>query len=198
MIIGLVLFLAQSFAIHNGDLLFLHLDCVPLCGAIEDVTKRQFHVSGPDLSHVGVVAKEKEEWVVYEAWDGVQRTPLSTFLSRVKSKKDWHLARVKDPKTIGPALAFVRGQVGKPYDDDFIKDNGKFYCSELVADAFHFEYHPMFYGDPSNSNDASWKIWSEYFSKRNRSVPQNQPGVSPLGIWLDPKLIQVKKESVRK
>ena len=35
-----------------------------------------------------------------------------------------------------PENHFSLQQVGVPYDDEYLYDNGKYYCSELIYDAF--------------------------------------------------------------
>ncbi len=48
-----------------------------------------------------------------------------------------------DPREIAAAVRFAREQVGKPYDFAFRNNNGKYYCSELVYDAYnHNPYMP--------------------------------------------------------
>lgn len=177
---------------QTGDLIFLDLDCGELCDAIEDVTKRQFKVSGPNLSHVGILSYEDGSWFVYEAYDGVARTPLEDF--KKKSTKSYKLARIKNLKKgdISRFIASAKKRLGLPYDPEFLIGNGKYYCSELVADALSdtlkkntpLAFSPMYYGDISDPNDLSAKVWKDYFAKRKQPVPAGKPGISPLGIYL--------------
>lgn len=44
---------------HDGDLIFLNLDCGDLCDGIEKVTQQQFGQS-MTLSHVGILFEEKD------------------------------------------------------------------------------------------------------------------------------------------
>ena len=55
-------------------------------------------------------------------------------------------------------LHFLLQQVGVPYDDEYLYDNGKYYCSELIYDAFLFAYkkplfnlYPMTFKSPKSN-----------------------------------------------
>ncbi|MFH1018586.1 MAG: YiiX/YebB-like N1pC/P60 family cysteine hydrolase [Pseudomonadota bacterium] len=193
--------------VENADLIFLDLNCGDLCDAIADVTRRQFGVKGPALSHVGILSKEDGRWFVYEAWEGVQRTPLETVLARVQkfphADDRWRVGHVQglSNEARERVIAAARTHLGAPYDEDFIRNNGKYYCSELVADSFaealpgrsFFSYRPMYYGAPKDPEDRAWKIWKGYFAKRHATVPAGQPGLSPLGIYLSGRVAPVDK-----
>ncbi|MDO8644115.1 MAG: YiiX/YebB-like N1pC/P60 family cysteine hydrolase [bacterium] len=192
--IFLFLFMASCSATRSfqaGDLIFQDLNCGDLCTAIEDVTQRQFNVSGPNLSHVGILSKEDQKWFVYEAYDAVQRTPLKAFLKR--SRNQFRLARFKTltPKQREDLAAFAKKELGTPYDEDFQINNKKYYCSELVLEAFmkvsdnqSLSYLSMYYGDLTDPEDRSAQIWKEYFTEKGQPVPSGQPGISPLAIYL--------------
>lgn len=177
---------------RSGDLVFIHADCGSLCAAIADVTLRQFQVQGPALSHMGILSQEHGQWVVYEAWDEVRRTKLDEFLRRGVASAPWYWGRVHASKRQRlTAVAAARQRLGLPYDPDFVRDNGKYYCSELVADAYldpatgraTFSYSPMYFGE-AVATDPSYPIWESYFRARELPIPAGKPGVSPLGIYL--------------
>ena len=183
-------------SLQTGDLIFLDLDCGELCDAIEAVTKQQFRVRGPLLSHVGILSRERGRWFVYEAWEMVQQTPLEQVLIRVSSDPArWSVARLKgiDRKRQQRIIAAAIRRLGNPYDADFLTDNGKYYCSEFVAEVFNeanegqpvFAYRPMYYG----GRFSRWrKVWRRYFKERGQAVPVGKPGISPLGIYLSDRL----------
>jgi len=54
----------SSFTLNEGDLLFQDLDSSPLCDAIEMVTPGYQEA---DLSHVGLIVRDKGELKVLEA-----------------------------------------------------------------------------------------------------------------------------------
>lgn len=177
---------------EDGDLIFLDLDCGPLCNAIEDVTLKQFQVDGPRLSHVGILHREKGKWLVIEAWDSVQDTPLETVLAR-SDNRPWYWGRVNVPaKNRTAAVSIAKSHLGRPYDPEFLPNNAGDYCSELVADAYNdalapqtlFLYRPMTFGNLRDPNDTAAKTWRDYFAKRHQKTPTGQPGISPLGVFL--------------
>ena len=189
---------ARVIAWQPGDLVFLDLDCGELCDAIEDVTLKQYGVEGPRLSPVGIVVQGQTDWEVLEAWDGVQRTPLATFLGRVPDTH-WRASRLKQSwqGQVPAAIAFAEKQLGAPYDEAFLVNNGAYYCSELVVDAFAspgpaapFENRPMYYA--TETALPAGETWRAYFEKRKEPVPEKAPGQSPLGIYLSPALERLR------
>jgi len=181
----------RQFAAQDGDLLFQDLDDGPLCDAIETVTQG---FEGARFSHVGMVAWGPEGCTVIQAGSrGVNIVPLKEFLSR---SCDEHgrakvvLGRLKPPyrNAIAPALAKARALVGTPYDGDFLLNNGKYYCSELVYECYldpisreHlFAVQPMTFR-PSGS-DQPMEAWREYFAHKKMPIPEGEPGCNPGGI----------------
>lgn len=188
-----------TLKVQNGDLLFLDLDCGELCDAIEDVTQRQFNVQDRPMSHVGIIFgdKKQHQWWVYEAYDGVERTALDEALSRVDHdpRRFWikrARLRKKEKQNI---RHWIQKRLGDPYDEVFMRDNGKYYCSELIVDAFRaslkrpiFEYQPMYFGDVEDPGDDSARVWQEYFLKHKHKIPIDEPGMSPLGMYIESSL----------
>ena len=174
--------------IRTGDLLFLDLDCGATCDAIEGVTEG---VRGAHLSHVGVadLAASGEVYVI-EAYDGVTRTPLADFLARTAGR--YVHARLKPPwQTLGvAAAAAARRHAGAAYDPLFRLGDDRYYCSELVWEAFRdanggaplFELAPMDFGDPTGERGPWWSVWAAYFAERGVPVPQGEPGINPGAI----------------
>jgi len=146
----------------TGDLVFLDLACEQ-CRAIAAVTRKQFGVSGPNLSHVGIVERRDGAVFVLESWPrrttasvaslgrsaataeqagGVQRTPLAVFLARVEGGAEmpggYYALRFRGARARLAARAAerVRHLLGKPYDATFLLGNGAYYCSELLFEAF--------------------------------------------------------------
>lgn len=183
---------AQELKLQAGDFLFQNVNCGPLCDAINAVTKG---FEGRHFSHVGMVVRRGDSLVVIEArGKEVQINSLSAFLSRSGEK---HLvARLKDnyKHLIPEAIAFSKDQLGVPYDDEYLYDNGKYYCSELLYDAFKhanggqevFHLYPMTYKAPGS--DTFFPEWAAYFAGRNMEVPEGQPGCNPAGLTLEPTL----------
>jgi cell wall-associated NlpC family hydrolase len=182
---------ASSQTLHQsdlkpGDLIFQNLDCGPMCDAIEAVTDG---VDGQDFSHVAMICRQGDSLVVIEAiGKGVHYTSLSDFSKRTSNKMYVGRVKPKYKKMIADAEAFAERQINIPYDDAFLYDNGKYYCSELVYDAFKFANHnkpfftlyPMTYKQPG-SNEY-FPVWVDYFNKIKIDIPEGKPGCNPGGL----------------
>lgn len=191
-LIGLPVFAQAKLTLKNGDLLFLDLDCGPLCDAIEAVTPAY---NGLKYSHVGIVFFRKDSCFLIEAkGKKVQMTFLKRFLQY--STKPALLARISDPYPafIAKAISFAQGQIGMPYDDVFLVDNGKYYCSELLFDAFkaandglpYFKLEPMTFCIPGSKE--FFPAWVEYYQNLGMEIPEGKPGINPGGMLEGDKL----------
>ena len=199
--IGLMIFCLQHLPVfcqkehflQEGDFLFLDLDCGPLCDAIEAVTEG---AAGRDFSHLGLVYKKGDSVFVLEAMgNAVCKTPLNRFLSYTK-KPALHARLKKAHQHLIPkAIEFSLAQLGKAYDDAFLPDNGKYYCSELVYDAFReanqgkafFELQPMTFRQPGSQD--FFPVWVDYYRKLGMPVPEGVAGCNPGGISRSPFLV---------
>lgn len=171
--------------LNTGDLLFINLDCGPMCDAINEVT---YGYQDLKFNHVGMVVKTGDEIRVIEALSpAVREVPLRDFLNYTREQV--YVGRLKLPyeSLIPDAIAFAQEQLGTPYDDGFIYDNGKYYCSELIYDAFLaalgkplFELYPMTY-KPAGSADF-FPIWVAYFKQLGQVIPEGLPGCNPAGL----------------
>ncbi len=87
-------------------------------------------------THVGIIRMTEKGPVVVEVGP-VRETPLQAFIDRGVGR--WiSIRRIQDlkPDEAAKALAWAKKQYGKPYDFFFLKGTDRFYCSELVADAY--------------------------------------------------------------
>ena len=99
---------------------------------------------------------------------------------------------------ITKAIAFVKQQIGQPYDNDFLIDNGKWYCSELLYQSFKeannqkdlFGLEPMTFKDPKTNN--YFPIWVDYYKQLNIEIPEGKQGVNP-GLISRSSKIQILK-----
>jgi hypothetical protein len=191
----------SDFGLQEGDLLFQDLDCGPLCDAIEKVTTG---FRGANFSHVGIVTKDDSgNFIVIEAApNGVQATPLQTFLGRsfdVKGQPKVVAGRLKPAyrHLIPFALKEAYALKGKLYDKLFVIGNESYYCSELIYEIFLrannnnpvFKLQPMTFKDPDTG--VTFAVWEEYFSRLGATVPEGQPGINPGSISRSPALTVV-------
>lgn len=184
--------------LKTGDLLFQNLDCGELCDAIEAVTEG---FDGRDFSHIGlVVIRNNMPYVIEAIGKDVHLTPLTTFISR-SGKNKVYVGRVK-PKyhnLAKKAVTNAMNNAGVPYDDEFICNNGKYYCSELIYDAFKaanadkpfFELQPMTFRQPGSDN--YFPVWVRYYEELKKQIPEGQPGINPGGISRSDKIVILNK-----
>ena len=197
----------DKFILQLGDLLFQDLDSSPLCDAIELVTPGY---KGANLSHVGIVVNNKinfsaNTWCEYRIHEkkyfnninqdlrilealpgGVTTTSIDSFLNRSFDNK-------KNPKvivgrfkkkyryTLKNGIKFLNSKIGEDYDDYFLTNNNKYYCSELIYEAFSndsiFDMYPMTFIDPNT--DETMDIWIDYYNKLNIKLPEGEKGINP-------------------
>lgn len=184
---------AQLDSLQKGDIIFQKLDCGPLCGAIKKVTEG---VDGHDFAHCAMLVSTGDSAKVIEAiGSDVRLTPLQQFLHR-DAGDTVVVGRLKQPyhKLIDSAVVYAQEQLGQPYDDDFLPDNGKWYCSELLYASFKYAngYKPVFKLEPMTFKDPDtgqyMKVWVDYYKKLGEPIPEGVPGLNPGGISRSPKL----------
>lgn len=182
---------SQNIQLKNGDFIFQSMNCGELCDAINQVTEGY---KGIDFNHMGMIVIQNDSILVLEASSSeVKLTPLEAFKSY--SNQTMYVGRLKKrfQKLIPNAINFGLQQLGTPYDDAYLYDNGSYYCSELIYDCFlkangkpFFKLYPMTFKAPG-SNDY-FKAWAEYYEKLNIEIPEGKPGCNPGGISTSKKI----------
>lgn len=178
--------------LQDGDLIFQDMDCGPLCDAIEAVTDGY---TGKDFSHMGMVYHRNDTLYVAEAaGKAVRLTPLNKFA--LNTKKPMLVMRLKKEYTsrIPAAIDFSLKQLGVPYDAEYVYNNGAYYCSELIYDAFlfangnkpFFTLYPMTYKEPGTN--TFFPAWVKYYKAIGKPIPEGLPGCNPGGISKSDKL----------
>lgn len=174
--------------LQEGDLLFQNLNCGDLCDAIEAVTEG---VDGKEYSHCGLVAKFNDTLKVIEAiGDKVQVNSLHNFFARSGDTiiiQNITIGRVKKQyeKMILNAISKAKQLIGHPYDDEFLLNNGKWYCSELIYEIFRqannqkdfFKLEPMTFKDPLTQ--SFFPAWIRYYNGLQTEIPEGKPGINP-------------------
>ena len=182
---------SQKLTLKSGDLLFQSMNCGPLCEAINEVTSGY---QGRDFSHLGLVyLKNDSIYVIEAAGTEVKITPFETFKTYTTEKMFVGRLKRKYRALIPEAIAFALQQIGVPYDEEYVYNNGKYYCSELLYEAFlhankkpFFELFPMTFKSPK-SNEF-FEVWAEYYKKLHMEIPEGKPGCNPGGISTSAKL----------
>lgn len=187
----------NGFSFKTGDLIFQDLDCGGLCDAIEAVTPV---LGNKHFSHIGLVYNRHDTTYIIEAiGKDVHLTLLDSFIFRQintsgqpqivvgRLKKQYQLLNAK-------AIKFALKQIGKPYDDEFIYNNGKYYCSELIYDAYKaanknhplFTLSPMTFKDPTTNTTNT--VWADYYQKLGKEIPEGKLGCNPGSIATSDKI----------
>jgi hypothetical protein len=182
---------SQISTLKSGDILFQSMNCGPLCEAINEVTSGY---QGHDFSHLGLVYLKNDSLYVIEAAGAeVKITPFETFKTYTTEKMFVGRLKRKYRALIPEAIAFALQQIGVPYDEEYVYNNGKYYCSELLYDAFlhankkpFFELSPMTFKSPK-SNEF-FEVWVDYYKKLHLEIPEGKPGCNPGGISTSDKL----------
>jgi hypothetical protein len=176
------------FQLQEGDLIFQDLDCGPLCDAIEKVTNG---IYGIDFSHIGLVHYHENGaiYIIEAIGNNVQETALDLFLTRnidTLGKPRCAVGRPEDTlqKYIPATVSLCLAEVGKPYDDVFLVNNDKWYCSELLATMFNkashreiFTFEPMTFKDPFTHE--YFPAWIDYYKKLGVNIPEAESGCNP-------------------
>lgn len=172
--------------LQQGDLLFKDTRNNSMANAIKEVTPSLARYS---FSHVAVAVQENGEWKVLEAVPGagVRLSPLASFLSPAKGEVlKVVVGRLKKthPFDLQQLIMYGKQQIGKPYDEAFVWDTEKFYCSELVYQMFaHAGQASSFSPAPMTFKEKGKKTfhptWSRYFQRLHLPIPEGATGINP-------------------
>lgn len=196
----------ETEALQEGDLLFQDLNCGELCDAIEAVTEG---VNGKDFSHCAMVVKINDSLQVVEAiGDKVQVTSLYKFFARsgdTTTIQNITIGRVlkKYQPLIAKAAMKAKAHIGEPYDDVFLMNNNRWYCSELLYEVFKeandsnefFALNPMTFKDPKTK--AFFPAWVDYYKQLKTDIPEGKPGINPGLISRSDKIEVVPRKHFR-
>lgn len=169
--------------LREGDLLF----CVNEEGsAITDVTEG---IANLNIEHVAIFhRKGKGAFVVEAVHEGVQLTPIDSFIarnSRVNGRLLVIVGRVKDSCHVDMRASVSRAlsYIGKPYDFYFEPGDSALYCSELVQTSYVDKCGKLIFSPiPMSFHDKEGKVtdyWKHYYSNVGKKVPEGAPGSNP-------------------
>lgn len=174
-----VMFTACGEKLHNGDLVFVCADTTGMDAAISDATADDNAVN---YSHVGIIEESDGLLYVIDASPkrGVDRWMLRQFCFE---NGTCHFYRLKGYNNGNEWVVKAKSCIGLPYDFYFLPDNGKYYCSELVADVcVDADGKPIFETKPMNfrADDGTMPdYWVNLFDSLGVEVPQGVPGTNP-------------------
>ena len=149
---------------QTGDIVFQPLQPNPLVRMIEGAT-------GSPYSHCGVVVKDGDSWVVYQAYGTVTKTPLFNYVTQGRFGR-FAVYRLKPeyqhvlPDFIKALDAFL----GMPYDIHYAMGDDEIYCSELIYKAF-FNATGEKLGRLVTLGELNWEPYVETMKKIENSPP---------------------------
>ena len=132
---------------------------------------------------------QSDEWIVYEAFNKVEATPLSDFLYRGRDYGfSVYRLQPRYKKFIPQTLDATRAFLGLEYDMRYSMDDDKIYCSELVWKAFK-NASGIELSETEKLSDLNWKPYIkniEFFEKG--PVPMGREMVTPMALAKSPSL----------
>lgn len=163
--------------LKNGDLLFMS-DESEFSKAIIETTDK--------FSHVGIYFDN----MIYHASRklGVAKQNLDEYLK--EEKREVFIFRYPQ---IDAEIIKERAEryLGCEYNHSFYPDNGKFYCSQYIAEILPiFDIVPMKFGDGEKEVSDYWK---KYYEDLGVPVPLDKPGTNPSQIAKSEKLKYIGK-----
>lgn len=163
--------------LKNGDLLFMS-DESEFSKAIIETTDK--------FSHVGIYFDN----MIYHASRklGVAKQNLDEYLN--EEKREVFIFRYPQ---IDAEIIKERAEryFGCEYNHSFYPDNGKFYCSQYIAEILPiFDIVPMKFGDDKKEVSDYWK---KYYEDLGVPVPLDKPGTNPSQIAKSEKLKYIGK-----
>lgn len=163
--------------LKNGDLLFMS-DESDFSKAIIETTDK--------FSHVGIYF----DHMIYHASRklGVAKQNLDEYLK--EEKREVFIFRYQQ---IDVEIIKERAEryLGCEYNHSFYPDNGKFYCSQYIAEILPiFDIVPMKFGDGEKEVSDYWK---KYYEELGVPVPVGQPGTNPGQLAKSEKLKYIGK-----
>lgn len=193
----LFILLQILFNFQEGDLLFQDCQCGAICEAIEDVTqlndKRRF-------SHMAIVVGDSGQLKVIEAnVQGVKMVSLDSFLNRYTDKQGHPriaVGRVEEDYEylIPKVVEFVKSKLDMEYDYEFKLNNDKFYCSELIYEAFYFANMDTEFFAQNRMTFKKYKtkefhpVFVEYYRNQKKKIPEGKLGTNPAQLSRDKRL----------
>jgi uncharacterized protein YycO len=150
-------------------------------------------------SHCGILFKENNEYVVYEAVQPVKKTKLATWIQQGAHGK-YRIKRLKNAQSILTAQQLkqmksnAQSFIGKNYDLTFEWSDDKIYCSELVWKIYkrsvNIELGTL---KTLQSFDLTHPLVKAKLKERyGNNIPLNEKVISPGDIFNSNQLTEIK------
>lgn len=177
-------------ALRNGDIIFQ----TSRSGQSEAIAL----ATGSPWTHVGLLFQEGNGWFVLEAVGPVRTIPLEQWLAQGEGGR-YAVKRLRpEHGSVGiEALSAMRrsaeAYLGRPYDNLFLWDEERIYCSELVW-KIYMEGADIRLCDPSSLREFSLEhpvVERTMKQRYGTAVPWDEPVVAPSSLFDCPMLESV-------
>ena len=153
--------------------------------------EKAISASTGEYTHVALVEILNGHTFVIEAdrQKGVQRIQFYEWEQEYADQYD--VFRLTQPFDTADVISRAKRFLWEPYDDAFLPDNGKLYCSELIYECFWKDGEHLFEAKSMNWRDADGNIpeyWTEHFRKLGVPVPEGVLGTNPTDLARSPLL----------
>ena len=174
--------------IHEGDIIFQETS-----GQMSEAIKMATHSK---FSHCGLILKKENQWMVFEAMNPVEYTPIAKWMER---NSHCVVRRLKDadtkvtPNAVSAFANEAKKMEGKPYDSFFNWGDDKIYCSELVYKIYKNSLG-IELGSLQKLKEfdlTSPEVKAQLKETYGEKIPLEEPVVSPVSILRDTKLVTV-------
>lgn len=176
--------------LETGDLIFVS-DTAGMGSAVMESTGQ--------FSHVAVVERRNDGVYVWEATPsrGVIRSRLNRFLGAMdcdstalmQQHGNGLLTLVRHPQGLDATRLtdLLYRRLGQSYDDYFMPNNGRCYCSELIEECFYnTNGEKIFHTLPMNFKAIDGTMpdyWTRWFDSLGVEIPQGMPGTNPSDLY---------------
>jgi hypothetical protein len=171
---------------QNGDMI-LQTNTSGQGLAVQLATKSKY-------THIGIIFKENDEWMVYEAVQPVQKIALNHFIARGENKH-YTILRLKNDSLVKlDAITqnmknYLNKQIDKNYDWVFNWSESEMYCSELVYKAYLKAGISIAKTKLLRDYNLSHPIVQKQLKERyGNNIPLNDTMVAPSDIAKDQRL----------
>lgn len=173
---------SQDLTLFSGNLLFVR--------SRDSEMEKAINASTGSYTHVALVERDNNGniWVLEaDPQNGVQRIRFNDWVNDNHSQYDVY--QLTEPFDTADVIARAKQLLGQRYDDAFLPDNGKLYCSELIYECFWKNGQPLFTARPMNWRDINGEIpnfWTAHFQKLGIPVPEGVLGTNPTDLARSP------------
>ncbi len=180
------------YDLQEGDIVFQG-NAGPQSDAVRAAT-------GSPFTHCGLVFKQGDKFMVMEAIQPVQVTPLERFIER-SQPGSFHAKRLKQPinhASLAKGRDWAAKQAGLPYDLHFRWDDQTLYCSEFVWKAYEKAGVRLCEKRPFRTYDLEAPAVKQIIDQRYGGIdklPLDEPAVSPGDLAASPLLVEVPRLS---